>query len=1244
MIERSEMISWMRGELVGPARALSAPTVISFADREFVDPVSLRSGPLAWRTSPDSDPQEILYFERESPHRKYGAGLLHPAALPAIASSPDQAALQATDTVGVEAEPDEKAVDAAGEVTTDADEEGGEGGAIEGASAADATDDFEVTSPDVRHPSTIGISFCVQLDESGMILVKLPQSRRFSWQPEDAAPFPVNGRYESCTRKWTSSDGRVNKTPIWRRCPAVLPESGVTISRSEMLSEQVIRKNITMPAGSPLTLRLEVFPRQVKDQANLWLLTVVLRNTTQPTATWEPHESVLYQTFFEVAVNAGRLEKYPESRRPFTQLDPEEQSLALLYRESATWGIGHGCAAGWEAEPNREPETLFADVMPAVELPSMTPEISVDGKPVRLSMRSLATLTEDGTGPAWESLDELAAGYAAWIQARRGEVAKLPASLVAVANRHLDACSLCLKRINAGIVLLRGDPRSRLAFRLANLAMLLQQIATKQLNRRPLGWNAALRLVTPQGQYESPWGIYVSASEDASLGQWRAFQIAFLLMSLGGIRDISSTDRDVVDLIWFPTGGGKTEAYLAVMAFYMFHERLLIETGNSGPKRDGTNVLMRYTLRMLTTQQFQRAASLICAMEYLRRNSSRHEFGNVPGGRFSLGLWIGGDGSPNSISEARAELAIFRRGDSDGNPLVLTECPWCRAEIGQYRGGRPNAVPNNQWNAARTRGIADVPNEGPLLLCPDGACEFGQEQVDRWLPVEVIDERIYRYPPSLVIATADKLAMIAYRPLAGSLFGRRIVNGELRQEFIPPGLIIQDELHLISGPLGTMYALYEGVFERLCSFKINDVWVKPKIIASTATIRGASDQVKAVYARSETQLFPSPGLLMGDSFFGKYARNSAGKLSDGRLYLGIHASDYGSVLTTQVRAFSSALFRPFSFAANVRDPWWTLLAFYNSIRELGGAKTLFDSDIRSRLKFMFNREGFAHNNRRNLRIVEELTSRLSQAEIVRMMDRLSAPYAAAVDNEILDACLASNIIEVGVDIDRLSLMGVVGQPKTTATYIQVTGRVGRRWWERAGLILMIYNPSKSRDRSHFEQFHSYHRRLYERVEPTTATPFAVSAIRRGLSGALIAWARQHRTDPVQNDAAYLNAVEAGYQLLRDRCQTIQMSEDQARSLIALEQLRDELIWKWGQNPQTWEEFPPKVNGEYLMLWPGQFATGLQKQRGVVVPSSMRQVDRSAELIITQGYAVAASAPPPPPNPAANTPGNPPVNP
>jgi hypothetical protein len=981
-----------------------------------------------------------------------------------------------------------------------------------------------------------------------------------------------------------------------------------------------------MPDGSPLRLRVEVFPRRIRNHDDVWLLTVVLRNSSQPTHGHEPREAALYQTYFEVVAESGRLDKYPESQRPFKQLDPEEQSLSLLYREAATWGIGHGCAAGWDAEPNQSPRLLYADVMPAVQTPSMTPDIAdANGNQIRLSMRTLASLPDDGQTAGWQSLANVAAQYSAWIEAKREEMEALPTHLRLVADRHLLSATACLDRINAGLAILRTDDRARKAFRLANLAMLLQQIGTKQLARRPLRWNQAARIIVADGDHDSPWIVYSQSRERTDLGTWRAFQIAFLLMSLAGVSEDTSADREIVDLIWFPTGGGKTEAYLGVMAFYMFHQRLLSDGSTTEPRRDGTNVLMRYTLRMLTTQQFQRAASLVCAMEFLRRNPTLQDIATIPGRRFSLGLWIGGDGSPNSVKKARADLNEFRSERDSGNPLVLTECPWCRSEIGRYDGPKPPKMAQNQWKALCIRGIENHASEGPLLLCPDSGCSFGSEDWNNWLPVEVIDERIYDNPPSLVIATADKLAMIAFRPKAGALFGRSVDGGEPRQVNIPPGLIVQDELHLISGPLGTMYGLYEGIFERLCSKRAGSTWIKPKLIASTATIRGAADQVQALYARTRMQLFPSPGLLMGDSFFGRYARSDDGRLAPGRLYLGIHANDYGSVLTTQVRAFSSALFRPHSFDATRRDPWWSLLVFYNSIRELGGAKTLFDSDIRSRLKFIFNRENFTAHDRRNLRVVEELTSRLSQAEIVGMMDHLSTAYAEA-DNKAMDVCLASNIIEVGVDIDRLSLMGVVGQPKTTAQYIQVTGRVGRRWWERPGLILTIYNPSKSRDRSHFEQFHSYHRRLYERVEPTSATPFALSAIQRALPGALIAWSRQH-TDPsvpVQNYAAYEDSLNTGFSLLRQRCLAVQTPEDQARSLQELERVRQELQDKWGLRPLIWEEFPPSVDGEYLMLWPGQFSTLLQKQRGVIVPTSMRQVDGSAELTITQGYSVAAS--------------------
>ncbi|KQV46396.1 helicase-related protein [Massilia sp. Root335] len=1222
MKERSELIGWVRSEVVGPSTPLSTPRIVEFnQQKEFHDPEPNRRGPLAWRPVPEAVPEEVLYYDRENPYRRYGAGLLHPAgSFQRDARSQGTAAALATDTLGTDGD----GLDEEGPPSDLQGNEAPEDATFDATATPDAaSDDFEVTSPDVRFPSTLGVTFCARLEGGGQIVIRLPRERRFVWQADDAAPFALNGRYEKAARCWSDDKGP-RTAPVWRRLPALPADTRILIPRQELVNGKKVSRDLPAVPGSPLALRIEAFPRKVRHTADRWLITVVLRNVT-PASHAGSKEAVLYQSYFDVSVTGGALERYPESERPFEKLDEEEQSLALLYRESATWAIGHGCAAGWDAAPGAAPAEIYADVMPAVELPSMTADV-VDrkGNPIEMPMKMLAALQDDGKGQAWTALTTLAAEYEAWIAERSAEATGLPENLQDVALRNLDACRRCLDRMQAGIALLKAEPSARRAFRLANLAMLLQQIGTKQLDRRPLGWNAGARMVVPAAGTANPWSVYSSDGVRPGLGTWRAFQIAFLLMSLSGASDAESSDREIVDLIWFPTGGGKTEAYLGVMAYYMFHERLQMGE-QPGLRRDGTNVLMRYTLRMLTTQQFQRAAALICAMEYLRRHPDRHDNGKLAGERFSLGLWIGADGAPNKIKDAQQKMKAFAGGEGKGNPLVLTECPWCRCGIGRYDGDQPPGMRQKDWHARRVRGITDIRDEGPLLHCSDGQCAFGGEHPDTWLPVEVIDERIYRRPPSLVIATADKFAMIAYRPQAGALFGRQHGEGDPVQVRMPPGLIIQDELHLISGPLGTMCALYEGIFEALCTVEYEGVRVSPKLIASTATIRGADGQVKTLYDRDQTSLFPAPGLTMGDSFFGQYARDENRKLRPGRLYLGIHASDYGSILTAQVRTFSSVLFRPFFFAAERRDPWWTLLAFYNSIRELSGARTLFDSDIRSRLKFMFNREGVDPQARRNLRVVEELTSRLSQSEIVGMMDRLSVACTPE-GSDVMDACLASNIIEVGVDIDRLSLMGVIGQPKTTAQYIQVTGRVGRRWWERPGLILTLYSPSKSRDRSHFEQFHSYHRRLYERVEPTSATPFAISAIQRGLAGAMLTWVRQRKKADVHDFAAHEAALEEALEILSDRSYAVQQSESDAeRSAKELVRVYESLRDKWKSNPQEWENFPPKKDGEYLMLWPGQFATDLQKRRGEVIPSSMRQVDGSAELNITPAYSTRPDA-------------------
>lgn len=1220
-LERAKEIEFIRSELIGPAR--SGLTMINRKegddrvefdnDKNFTYPSKALPGlgmPVFWRSNPNSFWQEIIHFGNENPLNRYGAGLLHPAG---VKNEIAQVQSQLLDETEV---PPPETVN---EVVTSVIDESAEREEDDDTKAPtfEADDDFEISNDDVFKPSTMGISFCLK-GHQGELKVFLPPSKKFFWQPMNDEPFLINGSYEKCT-KLVRTDSGVQSYSAWRRIPVTDEGSHVNVKISDFQNRKKLSLEIPLVKGTGLRLKAEIFPRKINGQ---WIVTVVIRNPVDSSVLRTNEKlitSTLFQTYFEVSLTGNSFAKYPEGTRPFDQYDKDEQTLALLYRDSATWAIGHGCAAGWESDLGQTPDVLFADIMPATELPSMTPDIQDEnGNPIKISMYALSNLdSKDDEG--WDSLNSLSKLYKEWIDKQADSAKFIDAKYRQIASEHLDACRKCLYRIDEGIKLLQENTDVRRAFELANQSMLLQQIASKNLKKRALRWNGDE--VFPEdfdNREQNPYQILQSNSFH-HVGTWRAFQIAFLLMSIEGlVNEKECEERELVDLIWFPTGGGKTEAYLAVAAFYMFYQRLKMVGDKDEPRRDGTNVFMRYTLRMLTTQQFQRAASLICAMEFIRCQGEQSALGDK---RFSLGLWIGGDGAPNSCKEAITKLNRFKRGDLEGNPLVLTECPWCRSEIGALD-EIPKGVSKNDWIKGLCAAGFEFENKNePVLKCSDPNCHFGQEYAT--LPIEVIDERLYRNPPSMFIGTVDKFAMLAFKPEAGALFGKqKRVDGKTTQVNFPPGLIIQDELHLISGPLGTMYGAYEGVFEALCTYVTNEgKEIKPKIIASTATIRGADEQVKSIYARNKLQLFPSPGLLMKDSFFGRYAENDKGKLKPGRLYLGIHAYGYGSFLTTQVRLFTAALFRSSFFEGNKKDPWWTLLAFYNSIRELGGARTLFSSDIAARLKNYFYRYG--EKPIRYVDKVEELTSRKTQAALVHMMDRLATDW-----NEpgALDACLSSNIIEVGVDIDRLSLMAVVGQPKSTAQYIQVTGRVGRKWWERPGLIMAMFNPAKSRDRSHFEQFQSYHRRLYERVEPTSATPFSVDTVERAAIGAILLWARQFYAPETPNGEIqnFEKLLQEGKELLIKRCRLIITDRsDLERSISAIEAAHDKLVRKWTKEPMKWSGYPQKPDEEYLMLWPGQAATHVQKLKGELIPSSMRNVDASARLKISSSYFIKA---------------------
>ena len=489
--------------------------------------------------------------------------------------------------------------------------------------------------------------------------------------------------------------------------------------------------------------------------------------------------------------------------------------------------------------------------------------------------------------------------------------------------------------------------------------------------------------------------------------------------------------------------------------------------------------------------------------------------------------------------------------------------------------------------------------------CTDQVCPFFDS-----LPIFVIDDQIYRNRPSLIIGTVDKFAMLAWRPEARNLFG---LSSEGDRISSPPNLIIQDELHLISGPLGTMVGLYEVLIEELCS-DYRTGRVKPKIVSSTATIRRYRDQIKALYARNSVSLFPPPGLDAGDSFFAQYARDDDGNLRPGRRYVGVHAPGLGSLQTAQVRTFAALLQAPVYLEPDDRDPWWTLVAFFNSLRELGTTLSLFQSDIPDYLKAVRNRNGLDYSNLRRLKHVIELTGRLTSEEIPESIAALKAGYSGS--SNIVDVCLASNILEVGIDIDRLSLMTVVGQPKTTSQYIQVTGRVGRRWWERPGLIVTIYGASKPRDRSHFEKFRTYHERLYAQVEPTSVTPFSPPALDRGLHAVMAAYSRQtgdsHLAEsPYPVPDLVLGALR---EILVDRVAVVDSQEQQEFS-----RMFDQRVAEWRRWERVrWSDYAANTTLPLLRV-AGAYCSPELARISWPTPQSMRNVDAECQIEITNLY-------------------------
>jgi hypothetical protein len=1075
----------------------------------------------------------------------------------------------------------------------------------------DDSEELDVNLANSFKPSAIGISFMIDLEKEQhgicVDLVSVHKVNRF--EKKECAPAFYVKKEITVGGKTGEVGAQLSKRFIWIRAP-LLDSNGkyftLEFTRSELLdSLPCISKKIDIPGKD---LEIVLIKRKLKkSSSSSRLITVSLVNRL--TAEKSIDEAALFQTGIRVrcSSNIDGISSYPNlSVNSGADFPPSSDEMVnkLLYREYKTFAIGHGCAADWDGVSPNAVSEVWSDVMPSYEIPTISPDLylKTDSGAVlfRSSMRKLGGL--DSLDDGFNEIHDLTSLYEQWIKDLRNKLVKnsqsIEVDLHPTANYLLARCEQCLVRIKRGINILNGeDEKSKLArsaFVLANKAMLISQLRADSLIREPSSdgksWSPEIKLLD-------------LTTPNEKRGFWRPFQIAFLLLSIEGIVNPDSADRDIVDLIWFPTGGGKTEAYLGLTAFTIFYNHL------SGNKAGGVDVLMRYTLRLLTAQQFQRASLLFCAMEYLRRQSVSL-LGEKP---YTIGLWVGGDTAPNKRSDALTKLNALQADSSKENPFILLKCPWCNAKFGPVL-----SVPKLH-GYKKSRSTSTSP-ETVVYRCNDPKCDFssGPLRSSSDLPILVIDEDIFDNPPNLLIGTVDKFATLAWKPEIRSIFG---IDNNGNQIGRPPSLIIQDELHLISGPLGSMVGLYEMLISKLC--EDNKRYIKPKIVASTATISRANEQVKNLYARDSVSLFPPSGLEVGDSFFSREARDELNQLLPGRRYLGVLAPGHGSLQTTEARVFATLL----QFAGAMKkdnsekDPWWTLLCYFNSIRELGSAATLFVSDARDYLRVLVDRHGIPYGNIRKLFNVTELTSRIRGDQVPQELEKLSKSLSEDPTNpnfDIVDACLASNIIEVGVDIPRLSLMAIVGQPKTTSQYIQVSSRVGRDN-DKPGLVCILYGQSKPRDRSHFERFRSYHQALYAQVEPTSVTPFSAPAVDRALHGIIVAAVRQLGKIDHEGVNSSPFPLNDGAKL---RVLIESMIED--RVIIVAPEERQNVLEKMNQRLKEWRVWDPAEYGGFGM--PPQNAPLMHPAGSVDLPewtnrswptlSSLRNVDASCEAAIT----------------------------
>ena len=965
---------------------------------------------------------------------------------------------------------DDEEYSSAGEQEVDADMAFEDG---EDFTAGEDDDNEPISTTHFQLPSSIGISFYVQSDLPGINL-------DISW-----------GDYSRSSEQFTGKDEKEHSRAIYTRIPM---KETIRVSFADFTRT----KDYQLICDS--NVHVHVSRIILKNGFSLVTAYVINRRTNPANSA----EAIMFQVEIKAYAEDGSAAFVAEHIcREILAADE------FYFEQRPILGRGRGCAAVWEKPVDGRTTYIKSAFIPEYEFPGVS--AALDG----FDKFFFSTFTMSAKGKKEDTigkLNTLADSYENWISKKLVGNARMNNAdfKETIGNTVIVRCQDALRRIREGIHIIETDEISFEAFCFMNRVIFLQNSIKNYARKHGNGT-------------ECNFQEFINPKDENNYFGWRPFQIAFILMNLAGIVNPQNKEREIVDLLYFPTGGGKTEAYLGLMAFVIANRRLRATEGGTYNLDGGVTVMLRYTLRLLTTQQRDRITKMVVAAEMIRRQAYPR-FGKEP---ISIGFWVGGGVTPNKFEEFIENPDRPQEAGSARNHVYkqLLTCPFC---------GKP--LKEENFNI-------DAEKKSIEIYCSDKDCMFYRYKNDRIpIPVYMVDEEIYGKCPTIILSTVDKFARLPWDVNTNALFGRVdrkcsrdgyvAIGAEHSRHnrtdtlptstltrikpFLPPELIIQDELHLITGPLGTVYGAYETIIEEMC---VHD-GVKPKYVVSTATIKNAEAQTRCLYARKNTTQFPPNGFEIGDSFF---IREIPIEKDPFRKYVGVCAPGQ-SVKTALLRVYAIILQAAYTFSLQeeykgVIDPYYSLVGYFNSIRELGGAVRLLQDDIPKRIFRIKNKYGL--DKQRYLNHNVEITSRMSSYKIPEKLNQLETTCAS---KDCLDTAIATNMIAVGMDVDRLGLMVVTGQPKQNSEYIQATSRIGRAY---PGLVVTLYNAYRPRDLSHYENFTGYHSQLYRFVEGTTATPFSARARDRVLHALIISAIRLSFPSMANNpDAAAIGSLTA----------------------------------------------------------------------------------------------------------------------